>query len=78
MDDNCNGYSTPFDHPLSPRCLIEVRDTEILTVRTNAQAPVNRLPVRDVVEGFYWRVSFVLPFGEVIHDYLAPSEAPHA
>lgn len=40
-------------------------------LRPNAQAPVYRLPVRDVVQGFYWRTDFTLPFGRVIHDYLA-------
>ena len=54
------------------------RGAATMELRANAQAPVYRLPVRDVVEGFYWRVSFVLPFGEVIHDYLSPREAPHA
>jgi len=23
-----------------------------------------------MLEGFYWQISFVLPFGEAIHDYL--------
>lgn len=39
-------------------------------LRPNAQAPVYRLPVREVVQGFYWRADFKLAFGEVIHDYL--------
>jgi acetoacetate decarboxylase len=47
------------------------RGPATMELRPNAQAPVYRLPVRDVLEGFYWRVSFVLPFGDVIHDYLA-------
>jgi acetoacetate decarboxylase len=69
---------------LTSRVLQDVRVHECwrgaatMELRANAQAPVYRLPVRDVVEGFYWRVSFVLPFGEVIHDYLSPREAPHA
>jgi acetoacetate decarboxylase len=44
-------------------------------LRPNAQAPVYRLPVRDVVQGFYWRADFVLPFGRVIHDYLAQPQS---
>jgi hypothetical protein len=26
--------------------------------------------VREVVQGFYWRTDFTLPWGRVIHDYL--------
>jgi acetoacetate decarboxylase len=40
-------------------------------LRPNAQAPAYRLPVREMLDGFYWRSDFVLPFGRVIHDYLA-------
>lgn len=40
-------------------------------LRPNAQAPVYRLPVLETVEGFYWRTDFVLPFGHILHDYLA-------
>jgi len=43
-------------------------------LRPNAQFPVYRLPVVDMIEGFYWRVDLTLPFGEVIHDYLAEKE----
>ena len=46
-----------------------------IELRPNAQAPVYRLPVRDVVQGFYWRTDFSLPFGRVIHDYLATTDA---
>ena len=42
-----------------------------LELRPNAQAPVYRLPVREVLEGFYWVVDFTLPVGAVLHDYLA-------
>ncbi len=48
------------------------RDEATLELRPNAQAPVYRLPVREVVAGFYWRVDFTLEFGRVLHDYLAP------
>jgi acetoacetate decarboxylase len=40
-------------------------------LRPNAQAPVYKLPVREVVQGFYWRTDFSLPWGRVIHNYLA-------
>ena len=43
-----------------------------LEIRPNAQFPVHRLPVREVGEGYHWRADFTLPFGRVIHDYLAP------
>ena len=40
-------------------------------LRPNAQAPVYKLPVREMIAGFYWRTDFVLPWGRVLHDYLA-------
>jgi acetoacetate decarboxylase len=40
-------------------------------LRPNAQAPVHRLPVREMLEAFYWRGSFTLVPGEIIHDYLS-------
>lgn len=46
------------------------RGAATVELRPNAQAPVYRLPVRDMIEGFYWRADFVLPFGQIIHDYL--------
>ena len=45
-------------------------------LRPNAQAPVYRLPVREMLTGYYWRTDFVLPYGQVLHDYLAPKGAP--
>lgn len=39
-------------------------------LRPNVQAPVYRLPVRDMLSGFYWRADFTLVPGRVIHDYL--------
>ena len=42
-----------------------------MELRPNAQAPVYQLPVREMIAGFYWRTDFVLPWGEVLHDYLA-------
>ena len=41
-----------------------------MELRPNAQAPVYKLPVREVLAGFYWRTDFVLPWGTVLHDYL--------
>lgn len=40
-------------------------------LRPNAQAPVFRLPVVEMLEGFYWRADFTLVEGQVLHDYLA-------
>ena len=42
-----------------------------IELRPNAQAPVYKLPVREMIAGFYWRTDFVLPWGRVLHDYLA-------
>ena len=42
-----------------------------MELRPNALAPVYKLPVREMIAGFYWRTDFVLPWGEVLHDYLA-------
>ncbi len=39
-------------------------------LRPNAQAPVYRLPVLEMLDGFYWRADFTLVEGRVIHDYL--------
>lgn len=40
-------------------------------LRPNAQAPVHRLPVIDMLDGLYWRADFTLVPGRVVHDYLA-------
>lgn len=40
-------------------------------LRPNAQAPVHRLPVVEMLDGYYWKADFTLVQGEVIHDYLA-------
>lgn len=39
-------------------------------LRPNAQAPVHRLPVVDMLDGFLWRADFTLQPGRIIHDYL--------
>lgn len=41
-------------------------------IRPNAQFPAYLLPVRAMGEGYHWRADFTLPFGTVVHDYLAP------
>jgi acetoacetate decarboxylase len=45
-------------------------------LRPNVQAPVYRLPVVEMLEGFWWRADFTLVPGRILHDYLkaAPSE----
>jgi acetoacetate decarboxylase len=39
-------------------------------LRPNAQAPVHRLPVREMLDGFFWSAEFTLVPGEVLLDYL--------
>ncbi|WP_137391395.1 acetoacetate decarboxylase [Rhodoligotrophos defluvii] len=39
-------------------------------LRPNVQAPIYRLPVRDMLEGFWWRADFTLVPGRILHDYL--------
>jgi acetoacetate decarboxylase len=36
----------------------------------NAQAPIHRLPVIDMLDGLHWRADFTLVPGRIIHDYL--------
>lgn len=38
-------------------------------LRPNIQAPVYKLPVREMMDGFYWRADFTLVAGRVIYDY---------
>jgi acetoacetate decarboxylase len=47
-----------------------------IELRPNAQAPVYRLPVREMLDGLYWRTDFVLPYGQVVHDYLTAKGTP--
>jgi acetoacetate decarboxylase len=42
----------------------------------NAQFPAHRLPVLAMGDGYHWRSDFTLPFGRVVHDYLAASTTP--
>lgn len=39
-------------------------------LRPNAQAPLFRLPVIEMLVGYYWRADFKLIKGEIIYDYL--------
>lgn len=72
---------TPAIRQLAARRFGNVRMRECwqseatVELRPNAQAPVYRLPVREVVTGFYWRVDFTLEFGEVLHDYLKEKQS---
>jgi len=40
-------------------------------LRPNAQFPLHRLPVVQAQRGYHWRTDFTLPYGRVVHDYLA-------
>ena len=67
---------TPAIRQLTSRSLADVQVTECwrgpctVELRPNAQAPVHRLPVREMGEGFFWRASFTLVPGRVLLDYL--------
>jgi acetoacetate decarboxylase len=41
-------------------------------LRPNAQAPVYKLPVKEMLGGLYWRADFTLVPGRVLYDYLEP------
>ena len=67
---------TPAVRQLTSRSLSDVTVTECwrgpctVELRPNAQAPVHRLPVREMGEGFFWRAGFTLVPGRVLLDYL--------
>jgi len=67
---------TPAIKQITARTLENVKVYEVWTgpatleLRPNAQAPVYRLPVLEVVTGFYWVADFTLPMGKVWYDYL--------
>lgn len=69
---------TPAIRQLTARRLTDLEITECWTgpctveLRPNAQAPVFRLPVVELLEGYFWKASFTLVTGRVLHDYLAP------
>src|SRR5690606_4808036 len=41
-------------------------------LRPNAQAPIHRLPVQEMMDGFFWKGAFTLVQGEILYDYLSP------
>ncbi len=67
---------TPAIRQLTARKLADVAVHECWTgpgtveLRPNAQAPVYRLPVVEMLANYYWRADFTLVAGTVIHDYL--------
>jgi len=42
-----------------------------VSIAPNANVPLHRLPLQSGALGFHWRTDFTLPFGRVVHDYLA-------
>lgn len=67
---------TPAIRQLTSRSLADVKVTECwrgpctAELRPNAQAPVHRLPVREMLDGFFWAAQFTLVPGKVLLDYL--------
>jgi acetoacetate decarboxylase len=67
---------TPAIRQLTSRRLADVTVHECwegpctVELRPNAQMPIHRLPVLEMLQGFYWRADFTLVPGEIIHDYL--------
>lgn len=67
---------SPAIRHLTSRSLSDVNVTECwrgpctTELRPNAQAPVHRLPVREMLDGFFWSAEFTLVPGEVLLDYL--------
>lgn len=67
---------TPAIRQLTSRQLADVQVTECwrgpctVELRPNAQAPLHRLPVVEMLDGFYWKATFTLVPGVILHDYL--------
>lgn len=67
---------TPAIRQLTSRSLSDVKVSECwrgpctVELRPNAQAPVHRLPVREMLDGYFWNTEFTLVPGVVLHDYL--------
>ncbi|WP_135447740.1 acetoacetate decarboxylase family protein [Tabrizicola caldifontis] len=67
---------TPAIRQLTSRSLADVTIHECwrgpctVELRPNAQAPIHRLPVREMLDGFFWAADFTLVPGQIIHDYL--------
>lgn len=51
------------------------RGVSTMEIHPNAQLPIHKLPVVDMLDGFYWVCDFTLPMGEVLYDYLAEGGA---
>lgn len=72
--DHINGR--PAIRQITSRKLADLTIHEIwsgpatVELRPNAQAPVFRLPVQEMLTGIYWRADFTLVPGEVLFDYL--------
>lgn len=68
---------TPAIRQLTARRLAKVKVHECwrgpgtVELRPNAQAPLHRLPVREMLDSFHWRADFTLVKGRVIYNYLA-------
>ena len=71
---------SPAVRQLTARRLSDVKVHECwsgpctVELRPNAQAPIFRLPVVDMLDGFHWRADFTLVQGRIVHDYLASAE----
>ncbi len=67
---------TPAIRQLTSRSLADVTVSECwsgpgtVELRPNAQAPVHRLPVREMIDGYFWRAEFTLVPGRVLLDYM--------
>ena len=67
---------TPAIRQITARQLADVQVTDCwrgpctVDLRPNAQAPLHRLPVLEMLDGFYWNASFTLVPGVILHDYL--------
>lgn len=45
-----------------------------IELRPNIQAPIYKLPVREMLVGYYWRAEFTLMPGKIIYDYLKDND----
>ncbi len=67
---------TPAIRQLTSRKLADVQVAECwrgpctVDLRPNAQAPLHRLPVLEMLDGFFWKATFTLVPGVILHDYL--------
>jgi acetoacetate decarboxylase len=61
---------------ITSRELVKVKVHECWTgpctveLRPNALAPVYKLPVLEVLDGYFWRADFTLAGGTIVHDFL--------